>query len=464
LTFWCLGWLGLIVTYSGGGWAGDWIEHYERVRYFLEHWPRDTLFVGIYALPARPPLANLVVGAFQAMARFGFGSFQLFSCLFASLAFWPVCLCARRWGRLDASRAAAAAALALSLNPLFLQNATFAWTKLPAAFLILLGVYFYIEGLRLTRSLLCIIGAAVLGGAAITHYSTGPYLVGLAVAHLLLHRSVLAGAAFWRKTAAMVVAFAVLPATWFAWSLRQFGTATTLASNTTITGNPKLHVGWVGKALGNIYNTIVPHPVATEASGFMSQSSLWGGWRDFFFNIYQVNLPWAFGSVGFVLVLVGLIREWRNGRRGIRSAIALALLVTVITGIIVNGDLDPHGTTHLCLQAVILAGVAWIAAQWPMLSSAWRGALILGWTFDFAAGIALQFFNEGLLIDRVVHPQLPAPAVVATFSSVAQMNYGAKLYHHTAFVGETYGLTPGVLLIGLALLGAATALHARPAK
>jgi 4-amino-4-deoxy-L-arabinose transferase-like glycosyltransferase len=37
------------------------------------------------------------------------------------------------------------AAVVLMLNPLFLQNATYPWTKLQAAFFILSGLYFFLR-------------------------------------------------------------------------------------------------------------------------------------------------------------------------------------------------------------------------------------------------------------------------------------------------------------------------------
>jgi hypothetical protein len=60
LFLWAIGLLSLVRHYSGGAWAGDWIEHYERTLFFLDHRPKDTVSIGAYLLPARPPLMNLV--------------------------------------------------------------------------------------------------------------------------------------------------------------------------------------------------------------------------------------------------------------------------------------------------------------------------------------------------------------------------------------------------------------------
>ena len=87
-----------IVSYSGGGWASDWFEHWDRAQFFLNHAPLDHRFLGHYALPARPPLANLVTGAFLTLGRVDFAHYQLITALLSSLAFLPAALVAWRFG------------------------------------------------------------------------------------------------------------------------------------------------------------------------------------------------------------------------------------------------------------------------------------------------------------------------------------------------------------------------------
>jgi hypothetical protein len=350
------------------------------------------------------------------------------------------------------------------MNPLFVQNTTFAWTKLPAAFLILLALYCYVEGVRRAEPRLRTLAAAGLGAAVLTHYSAGPYVLGLGLAHFALYRGRWGDGGFWRETAGLALTLGALPATWFGWSVAQFGAATTFGSNTTIMGNPRLAVSWWYKAAGNLYNTLVPHPLASEANGFLAQSSPWASWRDFFFNLYQVNLPWALGGVGCVVVVRALARAWRDGNAGVRGPVAAALALTAVAGVIVNGDLDPHGTAHVCLQPLVLGGAAVIAAGWPGLPAGWRRALALGWAFDFCAGIALHFANQGLLIDGWPHPNATPRQILATFSSVARINFNAKLYHQTVFLGEGYGLAAGPLLVLLAALLVWFVIQARAAK
>src|SRR5262249_59914048 len=61
--------------------------------------------------------------------------YQLAMTFFSSLTFLPAALLARRFG--GCRGAVTALALLFMVNPMFLENATFAWTKLPAAFFVL---------------------------------------------------------------------------------------------------------------------------------------------------------------------------------------------------------------------------------------------------------------------------------------------------------------------------------------
>ncbi len=74
---WCVGWLSLVTSYSGDGWSGDWIEHWRRTGFFLNHSPHDTKFLAYYTLPARPPLANLITGAMLGLTGVTFPGYQL---------------------------------------------------------------------------------------------------------------------------------------------------------------------------------------------------------------------------------------------------------------------------------------------------------------------------------------------------------------------------------------------------
>jgi hypothetical protein len=142
VTCWCVAWLSFVRNHSGGAWLGDWLEHWQRAHFFLHEWPADRLFFDIYQLPARPPLANVLTAAFMRMTRADYAHYQVIMAALCSLAYLPAWLIAGRFG---GRRAARLAAVILLLNPLFMQNATYPWTKLQAVFFILSGLYFFLR-------------------------------------------------------------------------------------------------------------------------------------------------------------------------------------------------------------------------------------------------------------------------------------------------------------------------------
>jgi len=169
---WCLGWQALVVSYGGGGWAGDWYEHWERALFFLRHWPLDHLFLAAYPLTARPPLANVVTAALLELTRVDFAHYQMITTLLSSLVYLPAALLARRFSD---QRAVAVTTLLLMCSPFVVQNATFPWTKLPAAFFILAALYFFCgrttDASPGAAAPLC---GALLAAGLLAHYSAGP--------------------------------------------------------------------------------------------------------------------------------------------------------------------------------------------------------------------------------------------------------------------------------------------------
>jgi hypothetical protein len=98
VTGWCVGWLALVISYSGGFWIADWFGHWQRVEFFLERGPRDILFNGFDPLTSRPPMGNVVVGALLVVTRVDFAHYQLASTVLGSFAFLPAALLAHRFG------------------------------------------------------------------------------------------------------------------------------------------------------------------------------------------------------------------------------------------------------------------------------------------------------------------------------------------------------------------------------
>ena len=470
VTGWCTGALFFIASYSGGGWAGDWYEHWERTRFFLERWPVETKFLGFGALPARPPLANLVTGALLALTPGNFAYYQLFTTLLNSLAFLPAGLLLRRFippanGGLPASVRSALAVLVvlLMLNPSFVENATFAWTKLTAVFFILSGLYFFLrtldDGSPRAAGPLC---AVALAAGILTHYSAGPYVLLLAVAWPVLNRARWADPVFWRQTAVLGLIGGLVLATWFAWSLVVYGVHTTLFSNSSVAVKDAQSGNQLLKIALNLRDTLVPHFLRPLDGALIAQSSSWGYWRDWFFQLYQLNLFFVFGSVAWLALIRELGRGWAAAAPRSRWFWAAFSGGVILLGVAVHGARDSWGLAHICLQAIVVLGLAYLATRWATLGRGWRIALVAGAALDLLLGEALQFAVQSYVFDRRFTPGRPFLETLQSYSESSVMNAAGKIVHHLAFFREEFHL-PAALVLAL-LAGILTLAIARAAR
>ncbi len=449
VTLWCVGWLALVVSYSGGGWTGDWFGHWQRTMFFLEHGPRDVLFNGFDPLTSRPPLANIVTGALMAVTKIDFAHYQLATTVLGTLAFLPAALLARHFG---GRKSTPLLAVLFMLSPLFVQNATFAWTKLLAAFFTLAAVhYFFRAGEADSRSagLWC---AATLAAALLTHYSAGPYAVIIAIGWLVRGWARRGETGWWRETATAAATGALVLVTWFGWALATYGARGTFLTNTSVTETaPSAGAQLLVSAL-NLRDTIIPHFLRAADSGIIAQSSPWGQCRDWFFQLYQHNLFFACGSVAWLVILVVLGRAGWETSAGKRFGWIVALSATVLLGVGVHGARDTWGLTHICLQPLVLAGFALLAAWWDALGRGWRRLIIVGAAIDFVFGIALQFGVQSFLIDQWLAPGRTSAETLASYAPAALMNLRAKLQNKWAFFGDAFAAQELAILTFLALL------------
>lgn len=430
VTLWCVGWLGVVSTYAGGGWSGDWFEHWERSRFFLEHWPRERMFLVTYPLPARPPLVNVITGALLHLTRVDFAHYQLFSTLLAGLVFLPAAVLAQAFRRGFGVAPApgdrqlvAIVALLFMVNPLFVQNATFAWTKLPTAFLVLGALHFFLRAQAATppraAGPLC---AVLLAGGLLAHYSAGPYIAVLVVAWIGFGWARRNDPAWRRETAIAAGLGAVFLATWFGWSLVVYGSGGTLLSNSSVTAVDTSAGGQLVRIALNLRDTFVPHFLRDLDQGLIAQRSPWGWWHDWFFQAYQLNLPLAFGSVAWLALLWELGRVRRSAAAGMQRFWTGFLGGVIFLGIATPGARDTWGLTHICLQPLVLLGLAWLAARWTQLGRGWQLALVAGATVDFAAGIVLHFAVQNFALDRWLTPGRDVRDVVTSYNAVATGN------------------------------------------
>ncbi len=447
IALWCLGWHALVVTYSGAAWQVDWWEHYDRAHFFLARWPLGFRFADIYPLTARPPLVNLWAAAFLSGSGGAYFHYQVFMTLASCLAVLPLAALVQRW-RGD-QRALPVLTGVLMASPLFVQNATFPWTKLVCAFFVL-AAWLQLaatDGLR-GRSLAA---ALALAGGMLAHYSAGPWIIALAAAWLVARRSDWNNAGARREIARASVVAGMLLLTWIGWAAAHYGWRSTFADNTTVAIAPGGDFAARGaRAAGNLFNTLWPVSTVGLDHPLLAQASALGRLRDGWFILYQLKLWWALGATGGVVLLALLGRE-RPGRTA-RFA-GVASVAVVVLGTVVHSQPDALGLTHIALQPLVLLALAWMAARAAQLPPWARRLWGAGLALDLACGIALHFGVQSGLLDRWLRDAPPAH-IWESYTQAAAVGFENKVNLHLTFLADvSTPLWAGALLAGAALLG-----------
>jgi hypothetical protein len=472
LAGWALGLLACVVTYSGGGWAVDWFEHWQRTLFFVDRQPLTTTFAD-YAFTARPPLVNMLVALFLAGTIPSFAHYQVFMTLLGSLVVFPAIVLALGWrthfaasGQLQntARRCAWLVTLLLMVNPLVAQNLTFAWTKLPTAFFVLTALALLQAGLMRPAGehsttehgfgALAWSGA-MLGLAVLAHYSAGPWVIASGVAAFwFLRANRDSGRKGGRELAGGSAVFVGLVALWLGWSLATYGWSGTVHTNSTSTA-------WQTQTLGqkltvplrNLYDTLVPFPLRGEPrDGLIAQVSSLGRLRDVWFSLYQVNLPLSVGLGGLWLLGNALVQRRRRPIGAGASPFWLPLLVVVIPlGVFVHTARDRWGLTHICLQPLVLLGLCAAAGWFPLLSSRARGWWAALAAIDVLQGIVLHFGLESWRLAKFVMARGNGAGYLDQLALVARVNARDKFDLHTLFFGDLFIGSGGVVLLWLAL-------------
>jgi len=385
--------LAMIRHYSGLGWGGDWLEHFQRSLFFLHHFPANTPILGGYQLPARPPMMNVLAAFFLAQTQDRFTLFQVVSAFLNVLVLLPCCLMLPALGLARRPRTLPLVAL-FALSPVVMENAMYTWTKSLSAFFVVLAFWFYLAGWRKNDRLRLAAAFLALSAGLLVHYSAGSYCVLLGLDYSV--RVFRKRPRPWRGLAAIVVPCGLLLATWFAWSVFVYGPRVTFQSNTSVTAARGYRGNSLSKIGANLVDSIVPY-VLRSGLVYTGQPNPAGVLRDNAFGFYQVNLIFGMGLVGgpFVLWLLwGFVRrraprlhEWRFWR--------VLIPCSIILGVAVVGERDLMGSAHLTLMPMEVLGLSLIVAAFP-----WRRlaalAIVAGCIVDFSLGVFLQARVEAL--------------------------------------------------------------------
>jgi len=440
LLVWTILLLGLIRGYGGGGWGGDWYEHYHRTRFFLDRLPHDTIISGNYQVPARPPMMNLIAAHFLAHQPEGsFPAYQIVFVFLSLLVFLPCCLIAgalvRRGGR-----GVLILGVLFAFNPMFVQNVTYTWTKLLSGFYIVLAIALYLAGWRKDSSVRTVTAFGSLAAGALVHYSVGPYIVFLA-AHYAV-RTVVRLRSKWPELAASVALSGALLATWFGWSLSVYGKEATFGSNTAVIAASTAQESNLARKAANVVDTLVPHPLRKTNLDRWKQPNKAGYVRDYAFLIYQTSLIVAMGAVGG-LAIAWLFTKSISGRagptrRGRRLFWLLLVIFCTIAGIAVVGEREKFGVAHICLLPLVFLGLTLLAGSFRRIPLPVRLGVLIGCAIDCAMGIMLHFRLQTMTF-RTWRDQAKQYAVSddgPNLSNFAMGNWLKKTDYGAVFLGD----------------------------
>jgi hypothetical protein len=458
-----LSWLLLLLLvprgYSGGRWYGDWFEHFHRAGFFSDHLPLDTKFLDVFILPARPPMMNLLATSMFWQVTTSFEVFQITFSYLNALAFLPCALIAPSLVARTRNRAWLIAGL-LAISPMFVQNSTYTWTKLFAAFYELTALGFYLSAWRRNDASRMVAAFACFAMGMLIHYSVAP-MVMFVTGHYLF-------VLFRRRKnrwQELVVSAAVVVAifgTWLTWSLYSYGLKDTFASNTTVISSQQFSLSnnlW--KIAENIFNTLVPavmrggieHDFAFKADAPpVGQAYL----RDWCFAVYQPSFPAVFGLGGLALLGWLLVQHYIHPARDPWQHrrvfwLSLNVVVTVI-GVAVVGETDYLGVTHICLQPLVLLGMTFAAVGLPHVPRWFRKIVLVGLLIDATLGILLHFYilRNNLEVTRIGDQVSVAHSELG---SMAIQNALLKSDHFVTFLGDHAanfaGYTLAALIVGV---------------
>ena len=395
LLLWTLVMLAGIRHYSGAGWAGDWMEHFQRTLVYLYRLPVSTEIFGGHRIPSRPPLAHIVTAMVMAQTQDAFEIYQLVFAFLSLIVFLPCCLLLSQFAR-PRKFGILPMAVIFGLSPVMMVNATYAGAKPIAAFFVVTATGLYLRGWKKRDTGRMVAALVCAAGGALAHYSAIPYMVFLGLHYLI--------AVFprrtqrWKELTSIAVTAAVPLLAWFGWCLATFGFAGTFMSavKTSVGYKYNPNESYLLKVVANLFDAIVPHPLRDWALvQVWAQPNTLGYLRDNVFLTYQVSLVFTLGLVGGPIVWWLVFRALRRYRTPERN-FWLAMIPFVIAAcFVLAGERDYFGQAHIILISMMAIGLTLLAANFTKQRTI-SLAIVFGLAIDFSLGIFLQARVEHL--------------------------------------------------------------------
>jgi len=446
--------------YDGGGWYGDWYEHYQRSLFFSEQQAANTTFLGIYLLPARPPFFNLVSAFWFGLAGSSFWSFQLISIYLNSTVFIALLGGIRVLrDHFNFTWVQDKFVLLLLIFPFMQINSLITVTKFLAGGYFIIGVVCYFaawrRGFPVHDNTLVLFSAASLAASWLVHYSTAPFSL-LLLAHWLWQT--LRQLRVRRKTllAGIAIMF-FLVASWLIPALQVYGINGTFFSNTSAMS--RHYFSEEEKFSIDVFNyrmSLVPfffwqQEIWLEHAYYIKQNSLSGIINDISIMYTGGSLAGSVSLSLIALFIIILIQYRRTLRKTLiklcKNKYLLLLAGTLILGYSLAVPANPYYTINN------IVGVSLYPVAIPVCAALLGLALFCYQRFPQNLSIKLGYYlfigeNLGLSVYRVFcHRQLNAPG--NPWSATFYENWHLKISYGLRFIGDFgSGEAPGFYLLG----------------
>jgi 4-amino-4-deoxy-L-arabinose transferase-like glycosyltransferase len=451
LWIWTTPMLLVIRHYAGGTWSGDWLEHFQRSSFFLSHGDLHYRFIGQYLLTDRPPVMNLICAHYLAITSTQFEPYQFTAASLNLVAILPASLFATSLVKSARARRGAMAALVLlfACNPMFVQNATYTWTKPLAAFFALLGLWLYLRGWMKNDRIRIILAFFSLAAGCLVHFYIVPW-----AGVIFLHYLIAVWRRRWNELFKIATFCGLLFATWFGWAIYQYGSKTTFTSNLTISDHTSHTFADRAVKIGtNLLHTIVPYFLRPTHFQDLQQSDRWGWIRDLAFCLYQTNAFLALGSVGVFVLAWAILKTDAFGKlpAKLKRFWMIFIPISAILAIAAAPVAEDFGVAHLALQPHILLGLAVLAGVLGRMGGPWKILISVGCTIDFLLGILLHIHLEHRIFDVLINPDgsFTVPPSPDQLSHAAQYNFVAKEFVHLNFIGDLFPQAAGVFELAI---------------
>lgn len=453
MLFWLVIFHSLHRCYGGGGWVGDWYEHYERSFFLSMRYDRHYQFIDTYAFSARPPLFNLICAFFFSLFGSSFRVFQITSSFLNMTLVFGGWLLISQVFRSEKRTPLIMIIALIMLNIPMVRQMIYTMTKGLSAAYVLAGAAFYLKGRNNFDLRYLSLAFLLLSAGVLAHYSAAPFFLAISLDLFVLFLLKPDRRRFASLIAVILLSSALL-LSWIAYSIDFYGIEKTVLSNTTYTESQNLTIlKRISKDLYNLRATFIPNIKITEIFFDIPFSLKLIFLYDLAILFYSESLTGNLGITLSLFLLIFLLGRMKYIVKSLKSkswdfhAILFWFLFLGVGGMMAiasNGGLMPYGTAHVSFVPV---GALFLLFAWHLAKQIPRFSL----RFLIALGVIIESFVV-LSLRIIVLSSIFINPTILYMSSNHYGNFAVRDIRNLEFLEGIYG-SGSYIVLALVLIG-----------